>query len=650
MSPTQEELLLAQQFERRAFADGSEPPFSFFLDSAGSASLLPRWEYDQQRRELDINRTEIAGTWTEAVTRLVVKCVAVTYHDFPVIEWTVTLRNDGTSDAPLISALQGLDTTFPVSGPSTLIYNMGSTCTATDFRPENAPLELGAEVRLASDDGRSSGYILPYFHVVSEGDGLMLAVGWPGQWAINFARCSPDGLAIRAGQEQTSFRLHAGEEVRTPLTALLFYRGDAARGRNLWRRWMRTHNVPKDHGKPLEPMAFACSSHQTVEMQEATEENQQMFVRRYLEEKLPLDFWWMDAGWYVNGAESWTKTGTWEVDKNRFPNGLGAISDYAHARGVKALLWFEPERVADKTWLVESHPEWILTHHLLNLGNPEARQWMTDRVDSILSENRIDLYRQDFNMAPLDSWREADTEDRQGLTENHHVTGYLAYWDELKRRHPDLLFDSCASGGRRLDLESMRRAVPRTRSDYQFEPVGQQNLTYGLAHWLPYYGNGLMDSVTYKAAGQPGGDLSDQYLSRSMFFPVVISSYDVRRDDLPYEDIRRYMGEWRTYAPLMLADYYPLTEYSPNNDVWMAWQFDDPEAGVGMVQAYRRAGNGEANAVFQLQCLSPESHYAVQNLDSSEETVHDGETLMIKGLAVVISAQPGAALMAYRRI
>jgi alpha-galactosidase len=91
-------------------------------------------------------------------------------------------------------------------------------------------------------------------------------------------------------------------------------------------------------------------------------------------------------------------------------------------------------------------------------------------------------------MDPLDFWRKNDAPDRQGITEIKHVTGYLAYWDELRRRHPKMLIDSCASGGRRNDLETMRRAVPLWRSDYAFETTGHQCMTHGVSLWLPYHG------------------------------------------------------------------------------------------------------------------------------------------------------------------
>src|SRR5207249_1757817 len=96
-----------------------------------------------------------------------------------------------------------------------------------------------------------------------------------------------------------------------------------------------------------------------------------------------------------------------------------AITDHAHAKGVKSIVWFEPERVTGGTWLAEKHPEWLLGGTLLNLGNPDARAWLTDHIDKLLTEQGIDLYRQDYNIDPLGYWRGNDKEDRQGITENN---------------------------------------------------------------------------------------------------------------------------------------------------------------------------------------------------------------------------------------
>ena len=84
-----------------------------------------------------------------------------------------------------------------------------------------------------------------------------------------------------------------------------------------------------------------------------------MMIDRYVAERLPIRYWWMDAGWYVNDG-GWVNIGTWEVDRKRFPNGLRAITDHGRAKGVKSIVWFEPERVTTDSWLFKNHPEWCL--------------------------------------------------------------------------------------------------------------------------------------------------------------------------------------------------------------------------------------------------------------------------------------------------
>ena len=429
--------------------------------------------------------------------------------------------------------------------------------------------------------------------------------------------------------------------MRTPLIVLQFWKGDRLRSQNVWRRWMIAHNLPRPGGQLPPVQLAACSSHQFGEMINADSASQKLFIDRYLAEGLKLDYWWMDAGWYWNKT-GWPNVGTWEVDTKRFPGGLRPICDHAHAQGVKTIVWFEPERVTPGTWLYDQHPEWLLGAEggtrLLNLGNPQARQWLTDHVDQLLTSQAIDLYRQDFNIDPLDFWRSGEPEERQGITEIRYVEGYLAYWDELRRRHPDMLIDSCASGGRRNDLETLRRAVPLLRSDYIMEPVGNQCHTYGIAFWYPYFGTGT------------GSGAIDPYLLRSVMCPHFTACFDVRRTDLDYDMIRRVMGQWRDFAEYYYGDYYPLTSYSLKNDVWMAWQFDCPERGAGMVQAFRRADSFYESARFKLSGLDLEAEYLVTNADAMGSEIVTGRELTEAGLPVVIDQQPGSVVITYKKV
>ena len=248
--------------------------------------------------------------------------------------------------------------------------------------------------------------------------------------------------------------------MRTPLVALVFWQGDWLAAQNLWRRWMIAHNLPRPGGQAAARRCCSATAVAlTVEDGNANEENQKLFIDRYIAEAR-ADRLLVDGRRLVSLRRRVAQTGTWEPDRSAFPGGLRAISDHARAKGVKTLVWFEPERVASGTWLARTIPSGCWGGTLLNLGNAEARQWLTDHVDRVLREQGIDLYRQDFNMDPLGIWRRNDAPDRQGMTENLHVQGYLAYWDDCAGGIPNLIIDSCASGGRRNDLETMRRAVP----------------------------------------------------------------------------------------------------------------------------------------------------------------------------------------------
>jgi alpha-galactosidase len=625
--------------ERAAYA--TQLPFSFTYAGQSSRDLLKCWNLTRTTRELAGKGREYTLTWKDNQTGLVCRCVAIEYRDFPTVEWTLYFKNTDQQNTPVLSNIQALDTYLErgAVGEFTLHHHTGSICSAHDYQPHQTELGRNAVREITTSGGRPTNSNLPYFNIEWHGEGLIAVIGWPGQWAASFAREGDRGLRIRGGQALTHLKLHPGEEIRSPLIVLQFYKGDRLRSQNIWRQWMAAHNMPRPGGQLPSVQMAACSSHQYGEMLRANTDNQIMFINRYLAEGFQLDYWWMDAGWYVNNGH-WGNTGTWKVDTNRFPGGLLPICNHAHAKGVKTIVWFEPERVSPGTWLYKERPEWLLgpdgQQKLLDLGNPEARKWLINHVDKIISEQGIDLYRQDFNIDPLSYWRANDAPDRQGITEICHVMGYLAYWDELRRRHPEMLIDSCASGGRRNDLETLRRAVPLLRSDYIMEPVGNQNHTYGISFWIPFYGTGT------------GRRVFDAYYLRSALCPHFTACFDMRLEDVDLDLARRELSWWRQWGRHLAGDYYPLTSYSLANDVWMAWQFDQSDLGQGVVQVFRRAESPYETGRFRLQGLRPDAGYFVKNLDENKAQRFDGSELMDAGLEVRLPASPAAAVLTYK--
>ena len=656
------DLPLTEETQGKLFTAG--PPFSFVFNGQPSSELLKQWKLERISRQVTDGesptqstahgRTEHTLTWTDPISGFQLRCVALEYHDFPTVEWTLYFKNTSTNATPILEKIQPLDIAVDraASGEFLLHHNVGSPANGDDYAPLETPLGPRATKRLGASGGRPTNSDWSYFNLDIVGHGLIVAVGWPGQWAAELTRDGERSLRLRAGQELTHFKLLPGEEVRSPLIALQFWKGDWIRAQNIWRRWMMAYSMPRPGGKLPEPQLLASSSRQYDEMINANETNQIMFINRYLAEGVKLDYWWMDAGWYVNHGGGWPRVGTWEVDTNRFPHGLRAVSDHAHSNGIKALVWFEPERVTADTWLTRNHPEWVLggaKGGLFDLGNGEARAWLTEHIDKLLTEQGIDLYRQDFNMDPLDFWRNNDAPDRQGITEIKHVTGYLAYWDELRRRHPNMLIDSCASGGRRNDLETMRRAVPLWRSDYAFEPIGHQGMTYGISLWLPYHGTG---TIAAHNAPYYGSGLTpvEPYAFWSNVSPSLGLGIDFRVKEIDYAALRHIIGQWREINPNYYGDFYPLTPWSRDDKAWIAWQFDRPEQGQGMVQAFRRHNSYYESARFKLGGLRPEARYRVTDLDGSAPKEIAGRELIEKGLSVSLPDKPAAAVLVYQRL
>jgi alpha-galactosidase len=618
-------------------------PFSFVYGGKASGDLLRAWPKATETTRIDAARTRRTMTWTDPASGLEVRCAAVEYADFPAVEWTVHLTNTSRRNSGLLEAIQGIDVTLTrgSEGEFVLHHWKGDTSAADLYQPLERTLGPDVGARFAPAGGRGSNGEFPYYNLVAPDGGLMIAVGWPGQWASSFTRDSGRRLRITAGQELTHLVLRPGEQVRTPLIALVFWQGEnLVRAQNLWRRWMFAHNVPRTaDGKLPLPILFGNTSLEFNEMCNANEENQILFIDRYLEERVPITYWWMDAGWYPCGGQ-WPKTGTWEPDLERFPHGLRAISDHARSRGVKTLVWFEPERVAQGTWLAEKHPEWLLGGTLLNLGRNDARSWLTDHVDRLLREQGIHLYRQDFNMDPLSFWRKDDPPDRQGVAENLHVQGYLAYWDALRQRQPDLVIDSCASGGRRNDLETMRRAIALHPTDYNYgDLTSKQAFHSSLFQWLPCFGSNTVPVDTVSA-----------YAIRSGHAMNVVLGYDLRRKDLDYALLRKLSAEWRQIVSCYQGDYYPLAPYNRDEHRWLAWQFDRPEQGDGVVEAFRREHAEGASTTFRLVGLDPAARYQVTDLDSLKASTFSGSELVEHGLIVKIEATPGAAVMRYERL
>ena len=630
------------------------PPFSFVYDGRPSAELLANWPNTSETTSLDPRRTRIVRTWTCPNTGLQVRAEATLYHDFPAVEWVLHFTNGGTQDTPILENIQALDVRLEreVSNVEFVLrHSRGSQCARTDFELLEEPLPPNSDRRFTPGEGRSSNQWLPFFNVMHQNQGVILALGWTGEWAAAFRRDADRALAVLGGMDLTHLKLHPGESIRTPRVLVLFWHGGpitgptgrvgahepregSLHGHNLLRSLLLAHYTPRPGGRILQAPCITGST-DLLGYNGTTEENQIEHARLWHANEPGMEYWEMDAGWSGDGG--WPSgMGTWTPNPEHFPRGLRPLSDAVHDLGMKLDIWFEPERVCPGTQLHREHPEWLLGGTLLNLGDPAARQYITDLISNALDQWRIDIYRQDCNLPLLPHWRAADPPDRQGITEIRHVEGLYAFWDELVRRKPDLFIDNCASGGRRLDLETTARSMPIWRTDYWNDDIGCQCHTLGLSYWLPLHGGGVGRYTTYSF--------------RSVLSASLAMGYYPGQGTFPWEWARSAVAEYKRVRRFFYGDFYPLTPYSLSPGDWLVSQWDREDLGQGMILGFRRGASIYLAAQLQLHGLQPDARYELTNEDTKEQWTHTGAELMDQGLRVEAREAPSAFLFTYRRL
>lgn len=647
------------QYVKTLFMRGV-PPFSFMLDSVKSEKFISRWNRKLQNAPSErTTEKKYTVTFTNPAKTLAVRCDITAFTDFPAIEWTLHFKNLSDNNSPKISGVNAADINFAQQGDCFTLYTaQGCNATNRDFHLLKYALQEDSVYMFKPYGGRSSSITaFPYYNIAgADSTGAFVAIGWTGTWQASFEPHTA-GLSFHSGMSNTNLFLLPHEEIRTPMISVLFWQGnDRIDGNNAFRRFALAHHVPlNSKGEMMRPPL--CSGFDygdpepCNEYESFTELMARAIVDRHRRFGIMPEIFWLDAGWYKgNNAPAsldegrwWYNTvGNWEADPSRFPNGLKGVADIVHEAGAEFMVWFEPERVFDGSDFHKNVPQYLLSvpgtgQSLFNLGNPEAREYLCNYMADFFEKNGIDHYRQDFNINPDYYWAKNDPAGRQGITEIRYIEGLYAYWDYLHKRFPDMIIDNCASGGRRLDIETMSRTIPLWRTDCHYgEPNCQQNHEYGLSQFFPLHGTGIY--FTDRFCARSG--MSSAY----SFFGEVMG----RTNTIP--NMRYAMNTYRELRNYFLKDFYPLSgdDDLTSLDRWIAWQFHDPEDNSGIVMAFRREQCSQSTCTYQLKGLEPDTNYAVYNDDNQITVIKSGSELM-KGLLLTLANPRESMLLRYKK-
>ena len=636
---------LEHQFESKPAA----LPFSFVYGGRPSSELLPDWKIERDSGKRRSGRRPSTLIATDPVTGLRVRCEIVEFTDFPAIEWVLHFENRGTNDTPILEHILPLDARLAATAQEKVIvhHSIGERNSGESFAPVETvlPPQDRKGLIFAPLGGRSSDGVMPFFNLACADGGTALAIGWSGQWEARCVRSPQGALEVRAGQQAVHLKLHPGESIRTPRILLVFWKGtEPLRGNNLLRQVLMAHYLPRRNGQLVFSPICASVNWTTPD---GSYEAPHLEVIEPLA-KRGIEVLWSDMDpqqWYPKGFPE--GTGTWDVDPAKYPRGLKPIGDAVRAAGMEYLLWFEPERVHPGTRIAQEHPEWVMPaqgewSQLFRLHDEEARRWLTDTIDVQISAAQLGWVRWDFNIEPLGFWRRNDAPDRQGLTEIRHVEGLYAMWDDLRARHPGLVIDLCASGGRRIDLEALTRGVPLWHSDLQCS--GKPSLSAdqlqnaGLWRWVPMHGCGNFayePTYAFRSAMTSGNILAPGNKEGRLSTADVDTAADVERTVAIYRKLR----------PFMLGDFYPLFPHSQSEEAWFGYQFHRPDQNAGVAILFRREKCKASKQTLALQGIRPRRRYEVSFEDTPEKKAMTGAELL--AMPLEISSAPGSVILYY---
>lgn len=616
------------------------PSFSFRYAEQPFDTIRADWSFTRQQKSLDDNRLQQIIFFSDPKTPLLVKCDIIEYPRFSAKEWLVWFTNHGSEDSGIIDEIRCLNLRMAASPSDAFIlhFALGDHNSADSFAPQSKELRTGEKVVFSPRAGRSSDPYLPFFNVQGKEGGMIIAIGWSGQWQAEFERNSDGTLSIRAGLQTAHFKLHPGETIRVPRIVTLEWKGDdPLKGNNLLRQFMLSHVFPRRKNELVLPPI--CGSVAETDP-DGTYEGPHVRVMPFYA-RCGIEVFWSDMDpqqWYPRGFPE--GTGTWEPDLAKYPRGLKPIGDAARAAWIGYLLWFEPERVQPDTRISNEHPEFLLarngTKQLFALNNPAARKWLTDYIDVQVTAAQLDWMRWDFNIEPLDFWRQNETPDRQGMVEIGYIMGLYAMWEDLQNRHPGLIIDNCASGGRRIDIDSCRYGLPLWHSDMQcFGPKAdaEQLQNAGLFRWVPLHGCaafGLEPSYAFRSAMTPGN--------------ILVPGISIPDSE---QAIKQTVAVYQKVRPYMLGDFYPLFPHKPDNNLWFGYQFHRNDKDAGIAILFRREKNPEPEKAVALKGLLPEVTYEVSFEGSEDRQVIKGKELA--DFKVQIPDAPGSVIVFYQK-
>ena len=420
------------------------------------------------------------------------------------VEWQWVLRNEGREPTPPVTAFRPLSLRAECEGRrAPTLHGCRGGLDDANFPPVSWSLwsksilteGLPSPWTARSVNGRSSNQDLPFFVLenAARTGGVYLGLGWSGDWDLRMER-HEERVTVHAGMTHLNLSLLPGESIRQPSVLVGQYLGPAAVGFRLLRNHLRDQVQPRLQGGPV-PLITCFNNYYG----DRGNFDAEVFLREIpAAAEVGIDYLVIDGGWTGGGNDArWESVpphiGNWHrPDPHKFPEGFAPVRRAAEQHGRKMGIWFDVEHAHPLSAPLREQPELFFTGlldnngcHLLRLDTDQGREWAFQSIAGPLRQLGGHYLKFDMNADPAPIWAHNDRADRRGATEIRYVENVYRLWDQLLAAFPDLLTENCASGGRRIDLEMIRRSHTNWLSDHsQSEAIVRYHI-YGAAHWLP---------------------------------------------------------------------------------------------------------------------------------------------------------------------
>ncbi len=321
-----------------------------------------------------------------------------------------------------------------------------------EFQLQRTPWSSGIRMREART-GRSGhehfpGLILPCRGTTdTQGETYAFHYGWSGGHRM-IAEELPDGRRqIQFGHASATELLPVTHATTAPLLAS-FSRKGLNGCATAFQRHIRDRVVQWPDPERSRPVHYNCweaiyFDHKVEELQEIATRAAALGAERFV----------LDDGWFGRRDDDTSSLGDWWIDARKYPDGLGPLIDHIHGLGMSFGIWFEPEMINADSDTFRAHPDWALgpkdqiegrQQLVLDLANPQVRDYLFEKIGAVLSDHAIDYIKWDHNRL-LPS---PDTAQTRGI---------YALLDRLRAAHPMVEIESCASGGGRIDAGILAR-------------------------------------------------------------------------------------------------------------------------------------------------------------------------------------------------